>query len=137
MANPTSSKVLVNGKDISFDAYLIEGNNYFKLRDLASIISGSKKQFEVSWDADKKAINLVSNKRYTPVGGELTKWKSESRKPILNTSAIYKDGSQVELLAYTIDNNNYFKLRDIAKAFDIGVTWDEMTKTIGIDTSLD
>lgn len=38
-AIPTYSKVLVNSKEISFDAYLIEGNNYFKLRDLASVMS--------------------------------------------------------------------------------------------------
>ena len=34
-ANPTESAVIVNGKQTAFDAYLIEANNYFKLRDLA------------------------------------------------------------------------------------------------------
>lgn len=44
---PTASKVSVNGKDVSFEAYNIEGNNYFKLRDLAKALTGSNKQFEV------------------------------------------------------------------------------------------
>ncbi|MGO4373315.1 hypothetical protein AB4Z21_21620 [Paenibacillus sp. MCAF20] len=43
---------------------------------------------------------------------------------------------EAPLKAYNIGGNNYFKLRDIAKVFNIGVTWDASTSTIGIDTSL-
>jgi hypothetical protein len=64
--------------------------------------------------------------------------KSEIKlKAIPNTSAIYKDGSEIKLVAYTINGNNYFKLRDVAEAFNIGVTWDDATKTIRIDTKSD
>lgn len=66
-ATPTSSKVLVNGNEVAFDAYNINGNNYFKLRDVANVINGSEKQFEVTWDGSKNAINLISNKAYTVV----------------------------------------------------------------------
>lgn len=135
VAEPTRSKVLVNGKDTSFDAYAIKQNNYFKLRDLALVVSGTNKQFEVTWDGDKKAINLISNKPYTKVGGEMNKGDGVNKTAAVNTSIIYKDGVEVDLLAYTINGNNYFKLRDIASAFDIGVTWDSETKTIGIDTT--
>ncbi len=136
LATPTASKVLVNGKDISFDAYLIEGNNYFKLRDLAFVVNGTKKQFEVKWDGNKNIINLVSNKLYTRAGGEMAKSKGVDKIPTLNKSSIYKDGVELKLIAYGIEGNNYFKLRDIAKAFNIGVTYDNITKVIGIDTSL-
>jgi hypothetical protein len=40
-ASPTSSTVLVNGKNVAFDAYNINGNNYFKLRDLAYTLNGT------------------------------------------------------------------------------------------------
>ncbi|MEG0798795.1 MAG: WG repeat-containing protein, partial [Acidaminococcaceae bacterium] len=46
----SAQKVTVNGKDVAFDAYNINGNNYFKLRDLAFALSGSEKQFDVGWD---------------------------------------------------------------------------------------
>ena len=52
------------------------------------------------------------------------------------TSKIFKDGKEISLTAYNINGNNYFKLRDLAKAFDIGVTWDGKTNTVGIDTSI-
>lgn len=60
----------------------------------------------------------------------------KSKTPKTNTSKIYIDGKEVKLTAYTIGENNYFKLRDIAKAFNIGVTWDGTTKTIGIDANI-
>lgn len=136
-ATPTSGKVLVNGKTVSFDAYTINGNNYFKLRDLAKAVNGTEKQFDVTWDGTKKTINLVSGKAYTAVGGEMTLGDGKAKTPVVNTSEILKDGALAPLGAYTINGNNYFKLRDIAQAFNIGVTWDPATKTIGIDTTID
>lgn len=135
-AQPNVSKVLVNGKDTIFDSYTIDGNNYFKLRDLAKALSGTQKQFDVGWDNEKKAINLIYGKAYTPVGGELSKGDGEAKAAVENTSAVYKDGKNIKLKAYTINSNNYFKLRDIAQVFNIGITWDGTTKAIGIDTSI-
>ena len=135
-ANPTSSKVLVNGKAVTFEAYTINGNNYFKLRDFAQAVNKTEKNFEVKWDSKNNAINLISNTPYTPVGGELAKGDGKAKVANPTTSKIYKDGKEISLTAYTINGNNYFKLRDIAKAFNIGVTWDGTTNTIGIDTSI-
>lgn len=134
-AVPTASNVVVDGKLTAFDAYTINGNNYFKLRDLAKVVSGTEKQFEVAWDGTKNAINLASGKAYTAVGGELGKGDGKSKTATLSTATIYKDGVVVALTAYTINGNNYFKLRDVAQAFNIGVTWDGATNTVGIDTA--
>ncbi len=90
----------------------------------------------MKWDGNKKAINLVSNKPYAKDGSEMTKGNGIDVVPTLNTSIIYKDGVKLNLKAYNINGNNFFRLRDIAKAFDIGVTYDKDTKTIGVDTSL-
>jgi len=136
VATPTSSKVMVNGMEKSFNAYNIDGYNYFKLRDLAAVLRTTEKKFEVTWDNEKKAINLISNKPYTMVGGELSKGDGKVKTAIPNTNVIYKDGKEINLTAYAIDGNNYFKLRDIAQVFNFGVTWDGKTQTIGIDTSV-
>ncbi len=45
-AKPTSSKVVVDGKEVAFEACNIGGNNCFKLRDIAE---GA--DFNVTWDA--------------------------------------------------------------------------------------
>lgn len=134
-ATPTSSTVLVNGKSVSFDAYTIDGNNYFKLRDLAYILSGTAKQFEVEWDGGNNAIRLTSGKSYTSVGGEMDSKGTGSKTATPTTSTVHIDGVKVNLTAYTIDGNNYFKLRDIGQAFNFGVDWDGAKNTILIDTS--
>lgn len=138
LAVPTSSTVLVNGEEVAFDAYVINSNNYFKLRDLAHVVSGTEKQFEVSWDGANNTISLESGKAYTPVGGELTVAESRSELQVqANASKILVDGTEVEFTAYTINGNNYFKLRDLARTFNIGVSWDGTTNTVGIDTTAD
>jgi Leucine-rich repeat (LRR) protein len=133
-ARPTASAVLVNGKSVAFDAYNISDNNYFKLRDLAFILSGTEKQFEVSYDEVTRAIALTSGVAYTPVGGEMTGKGAGDKTPAPTSSKIYLDGKDVSFTAYNIDGNNYFKLRDIGAAFNFGVDWDGARNTIVIDT---
>ena len=133
-AHPSISTVLVNGRIVAFDAYNINDNNYFKLRDLAYTLSGSEKQFDLDWDAENNAISLIRAQPYTPVGGEMTGKGADARIPVLTSSKIYLDGREVSFTAYHIEGNNYFKLRDIAEAFDFGVSWIGTNNTIAIDT---
>lgn len=134
-AAPTASNVLVNGKQTAFDAYNIDDNNYFKPRDLAYALSGSDKQFGVTWDGANNAILLTSGAAYTPVGGEMESKGAEARTAAPTSSKILLDGKEIALTAYNIGDNNYFKLRDIGQAFDFGVTWDGAKNTISIDTA--
>lgn len=135
-AKPTASKVSVNGKEVAFDAYNINGNNYFKLRDVAMSINGTEKQFEVAFDAAKNAINLSKETAYTTVGGELEIAANPVEKQgTLTKSAIYMGETEMLLTAYNIGGNNYFKLRDVGAAFDFGVTFDAATNMIVIDTT--
>jgi len=134
-ATPTSSSVTVNGKAVAFDAYNINGNNYFKLRDLAYTLSGTGKQFAVGWDTANNSISLTSRKSYTPVGGEMTGKGSGNQTATLTSSRIYLDGKEVSFTAYNIGGNNYFKLRDIGKTIDFNVSWDGANNRIAINTS--
>lgn len=135
-ATPTQSRVYVNGKEVAFDAYTIDGNNYFKIRDLAMALNGSNKQFSVGWDGSKNAISLVLNQPYTPVGGELAVSGSKSSNPgTRSNSKVYLNGAEIVLAAYTISQSNYVKLRDLMRLMNVGVLWDGTTSSIGIDTS--
>ena len=134
-ATPTSAPVLVNGEKTAFDAYEINGNNYFKLRDLAYVLSGTDKQFEIAWDGAANAISLTSGVAYTAVGGEMTGKGAGKQNAAPTTSKILVDGKEVSFTAYEIGGNNYFKLRDVGETFNFGVDWDEAAGTIRIDTS--
>lgn len=136
IAMPSTSTVMVNGELISIDAYYINDNNYFKLRDLAYILNirNSEKQFGLNWDNEKKSINIVTSENYIPAGGELETGKhTEPQTAVVNSSPIYLNGEKVELAAYTINGNNYFKLRDIASVINFDVDWDGANNTIIIE----
>jgi len=135
LATPTSSSVFVDSINISFDAYNINGSNYFKLRDVAFALKDSEKQFSVDWDEANNAIILTSGETYKPSGGEMASKGGGNKVPVPTSSKIIKDGKEVSFDAYNIDGNNYFKLRDIGAAFDFEVDWLGAIDTIIIDTT--
>lgn len=134
LAVPTNSNVVINGVKVDFEAYNIENNNYFKLRDLAFILMYTKNQFDVTWDEEKRAINLLSDKSYTLSGGEMSASGTSNQKAIENKSNIYLDGNSINMLAYTINGNNFFKLRDVGEVFGFLVDWDSESNSIIIET---
>ena len=133
--SPTSSAVLVNGKEIRFDAYLINDNNYFKLRDLAYALRGTEKQFSIDYDSDTDTILLTSGARYIPNGSEMTSKSPETKNPVISPQKVLIDGEEINFTAYNIGGSNYFKLRDIGETFDFGVDWDEVMNVIVINTN--
>ena len=52
-----------------------------------------------------------------------------------STQKIYVDGQRVQMEAYSINGNNYVKLRDIGKAADFSVSYDPLMNTVQINTT--
>lgn len=134
-AVPTKSKTTINGKEVSFQAYTISDYTYLKLRDVAMAINGTEKNFAIEWDNDKKAINISTKQPYSPVGGEMSLSNGGNKEAIKSAAVVYVDNTKQDLKAYTIDGNTYFQLRDIGKLIDFDVAWDNVEKTIQIDTT--
>ena len=134
-ALPTTATVIINGQQVNFEAYSIEGYNYFKLRDLAYALNGTEKQFSVGYDESTNLVSLTSNQPYTSVGGEMEIFQNSLSNAEPTLSKIVKDGKEISPQVYIINDNNYFKLRDIGDAFDFGVDWDAENSSILIDTS--
>lgn len=129
-----SAAVTVDGGAQTLGAYMIADNNYFKLRDIACLLNGTAKQFEVTWDNGARAIRLTTGQPYTVQAGDNGPLPKGQQTAVPNQSAIYLDGQPVTLTAYNIGGNNYFKLRDVLQAIDCGVTWDSATNTVQILT---
>ena len=71
MAERSTHRVVVDGKEVQMEAYVINGNNYVKLRDI-----GEQVGFNVCWDSDAKCVQVESGKPYTgeaPAKAEDTK----------------------------------------------------------------
>ena len=134
---PTQSTVFVNGAATAFEAYNIGGNNYFKLRDLAYALNGTNKQFAIGYEVSTRAITLSGSRPYVPEGNEMARGDGSAKTAVPNKDIlISKDGAPVEITAYLIGGNNFVRLRDVMKLFNVGVTYDQATRNIGIDTSI-
>jgi hypothetical protein len=135
-ATPTTSSVTIDGQAYDFDAYNIGGFNYFKLRDLAYVLTDTLKPFSVGWDVDAEIITLKTNEQYTQTGGELEINPAPSVKEAFPSShKLLLNGDFITCEAFTIDGLNYFKLRDIGEKIDFLILWDEANNYILIDTS--
>ncbi len=134
-AEGTRLQLPVDGETMQCIAYRINGNYYLKLRDVAAALKDSGKCFDVQWNQEKKAIELVTGRAYQPVGTELSAGDVQTEKTATRiTAPILLDGAQLSLSAYQIDGNTYFKLRELGEALSFAVTWDEESKTAGIST---
>lgn len=122
-AQPTNDKLSVDGKDATPAAYKIGGANFFMLRDVAMLLNGTNAQFEISYDNDKKAINITTGKAYTPQGFELKTTPQPNAKAETSTDAVYIDGEKVELTAYKIGGANFYGIRDLGRALGFNVDW--------------
>ena len=60
MAERSHHRIVVDGKEAQMEAYVINGNNYVKLRDI-----GEQVGFNVYWDSDNGCVQVESNKPYT------------------------------------------------------------------------
>ena len=134
-ARPTVSAVSVNGITLEFEAYNINNNNYFKLRDLAFTLSGTAKQFNVDWDGERQAVSLASGAAYVVVGGEMAGSADSIKSAAPTRSGVFLNEMRIDIAAYHIDGNNFFRLRDLGLVLDFWVEFDSAGNTIVIDTS--
>ena len=135
-ASPTASKVTVNGEAKAFEAYNINSNNYFKLRDIAYVLNGTDASFSVGWDGAANSIALKKGEAYSPTGSEMkVSGTKDIKDAVESNSTILIDGQKAALKAYTIKGNNYFKLRDLGTSLGFDVGWDNASQTISISTA--
>ncbi|MDR2939829.1 MAG: hypothetical protein LBV08_05840 [Clostridiales bacterium] len=59
-AYPTIHKIFIDNVEASFTAYNIDGNNYFKLRDIGQALN-----FGIGWDSTLNTIIIDTTKGYT------------------------------------------------------------------------
>lgn len=131
-ANVTVSlqNLSVDGIDADCDKYNIDGSNYFKLRDLAQLLSKTDSRFSISFDEQSNAVAVVSGKEYTPVGGELARGQDQSKTAVVSKQSVLIGGKAVDGLSiYNIGGNNYFKLRDLGDALGFTVDYDADSNT--------
>ena len=124
----------LNGTAMKLGTYNIANNNYVKLRDVAQLLKSTGKGFSITWNGAEQRIDLTSGGTYQTVGGELGALAEGTQTAVPNASSVWLNGKAVSLTAYTINGNNFFKLRDLGSALDFFVGWDAATGNVIVDT---
>jgi hypothetical protein len=66
LAEPSTQRVFVDGKEVQVEAYLIEGHNYLQLRDVGEAVG-----FNVYWDDTTRTVQINSSQPYTGAAPEV------------------------------------------------------------------
>ena len=133
---PTNQKLSVNGAEKNTEIYNINGNNYFKLRDIAALLTGTGSQFSVTYDNAAKMIVVKTGEAYQAQAGDLDvpsaeKMASKAATAGKSTQSLQIDGAIVNTLSvYNLGGNNYFKLRDLGEQLGFNVEYDNATRTM-------
>ena len=93
----------------------------------------------------KKEVNRMKRKQLIPavlagtlIGAALVGPASAGVAALTaapSTQTFYIDGKQVDLEAYVIHGHNYVQLRDVGRAVDFGVAYDQGANRVLVDTS--
>ena len=133
-AHATDQKILIDGKEVQCEAYNICGCNYFKLRDMAYLLNGTARQFNITWNGEHNYVSIDRNTPYEIIGGECTLGDGTDKTPYRSTTSI---GSLYNTTYFNINGNNYVSIRDIGLEANFGVAYDEANNAVVISTDKD
>lgn len=144
-AYASTQTIRLDGVPVEFQAYALKdqnGNdtNYMKLRDVAWWLTGTGAQFDVDWNDDQKAINVLSGSAYLHMSGtELSTPFSGNRSYRAYYGETLVNGVSVPFTAITLTDDQgggytYYKLRDLGMALGFNVGWDAEAHTIFVES---
>lgn len=122
--DPADMKVTVDTKE----AVTVKGynasytyNTYLSLRDVAKALSGTSKQFALTYDEEGGAYAIETGKEYAAVGGENQPGNGEVGNVSFQMAKMTIDGRTVKYYGYKTGDNNdfYIKIVDLSLVLDI------------------
>lgn len=121
---PEMASVLIDGSVYELSAYKTGGTNYVRLRDVASLLNGTDRSFEITYTYAADSVQITTGTAYTPTGRELSALDSGKIMTRSHEQNLTTDGQENKVKTYKVAGTNYMKLRDIAEAAGFEVDWD-------------
>ena len=117
---------------IEFPTVLYKEQNYLKLRDFAYVIKDYK-EIEVEYKKDENGKNKIYIKdgKYTPKGDEL-KSEIDFKGAVIGTETLSIGNKDIQMSKVNVKGYNYFRLRDLAKALGLDVSWNKESRSVRI-----
>lgn len=133
-AQALDSAMTVDGKTVYTQRFLISGNNYFRLRSLAGMLSGTPSQFDIVWNEAANAIEITTGKAYSASddGNSGYYWNAEPYPATPASSRLIVDGLERNVTMFNIDGSNYFQLRELGRLIPYEVGYDNAANLVSI-----
>ena len=96
MAERSTHRVFVDGREVQMEAYVINGNNYVKLRDI-----GEQVGFNVFWDSVNGCVQVESGKPYTGIAPVKAETSGPASQPEVTTPADDVDDMKQDIVDRT------------------------------------
>lgn len=137
LLSSVNAKTKVSGQNLIFDdketsvkGYIIKNNNYFKLRDLASLLANTDAGFSVNYIENKNIIEITREGNYTKTKDDLQELKDSNSDPNPSSQKILVDGEEISFNSYSVDGYNYFSLRELGRVIGFYVSFDKESNTV-------
>jgi hypothetical protein len=137
----TNDYFILNGADVEQlysdirwfnNVVKIGDSNYMRIRDAATLLAGTEKQFAVGYDPISRSPSIITGQPYTPNGTELS-IIGPSMGAAKNPSAIIVDGTPHAVDMYLIDGSNFVSVRTLFKLIDCGLSYEKTPGQYGDD----
>ena len=96
MAERSNHRIFVDGQEVQMEAYVINGNNYVRLRDI-----GEKVGFNVYWDSTNGCVQVESGKPYTGTAPVKAETSGPASQPEATTPADDVDAMKQDIVDRT------------------------------------
>lgn len=134
-AKASQAKISIDGGTAKKTAvYVIEENNYIKLRDIACILNGTKCQINIAWNKNNGTVGILTGQTYEANGDELKSGLTNTLQVKETLAAINIDGNTQKIPSYLINNHYYFRMRELAQYFGFNINWDKTNQTVLLET---
>lgn len=126
----SNQSLTVNGTARNTQVYNINDENYFRLRDIAYMLNGTGSQFAVGYNDAMRTISLSTGQAYSSLGNEMSTGQDYSSTCVVSNMPVLINGTSVSLTAYNINDNTFYRLRDLGDNLNFNVSYDANTRTV-------
>lgn len=125
--------VYLYGQPITLYTYVLDGENYVRLHDLAWYFSAGSGGFSAYWSSADSIVYLTRGGMYL-TGGTENLVHSPGPIPLdligPDPYEVYVDGQPCAIRSYTINGFGYYNLRELCAALGFSVEWDDTLRTV-------
>lgn len=138
-ASPCKTKVTVNKKAKTFEAYTINGEDYYKLIDLAYVFKKTRCEFGF-WEDELQDAVIINRDSDASIYIDsfktaMAKGDGKKKSAKLVELNVYFNKILYHPTVYKIDKTDYYKLTEIMDLLNCGVIKNKKTGAVNFDTS--